>query len=162
VDSDHKLEEPSHMKSEGVDAWLKHWLKLQKKSKRPLVLKGPADQSPELRQGSNNVSKRKTGKGKGKARYIESEDSDDEETEDKSDTGGVNEGNTELSVCAGQSNERAPDDGILTLPPSPLSASNNRKTRRAFLGSLSNDDNYKKLLLLLRAAKVSERYLHLH
>jgi hypothetical protein len=61
VDSNHKLEEPSHVKSEGVDAWLKHWLKLQKKSKHPLVLKGPADQSPELRQGSNNVSKWKTG-----------------------------------------------------------------------------------------------------
>jgi hypothetical protein len=163
ADSNHKLEEPSHMKSKGVDALLKHWLKLQKKSKCPLVLRGPADQSPKLRQGPNNVSKQKTGKGKGKAHYIESEDSDDEETEDRSDTGRVNEGNTELSVRhTGQSNERAPDDVMLLLPPSPLSVSKNRKTHHAFLRSLSNDDNYKKLLLLLRAAKVSERYSHLH
>jgi hypothetical protein len=124
VDSDHKLEEPSHMKSEGIDAWLKHWLMLQKKSKHPLVLRGPADQSPKLQQGPNNVSKQKTGKGK--AHYIESEDSNDEETEDRSDTGKVNEGNAQISVChTGQSNERAPDDVILTLPPSPLSASKN-------------------------------------
>ena len=43
ADSDHWLEEPSHMKSDGVDAWLKHWLKLQKKNKHPLVLKRPLD-----------------------------------------------------------------------------------------------------------------------
>src|ERR1700676_4576871 len=46
--SDHKLEEPSHMKSVGIDAWLQHWLKLQKKSRRPLVLKDPTDKSCEL------------------------------------------------------------------------------------------------------------------
>jgi hypothetical protein len=33
--------EPSHMKAEGVDNWLKHWLKMQNKKKRPLTLKNP-------------------------------------------------------------------------------------------------------------------------
>jgi len=31
------------VKSDGVDVWLKHWLKLQKKNKHPLVLKDPLD-----------------------------------------------------------------------------------------------------------------------
>jgi len=30
------------MKLDGIDAWLKHWLKLQKKKKRPLELKDPS------------------------------------------------------------------------------------------------------------------------
>jgi hypothetical protein len=42
-DSDHQLHEPSHMKSDGVDAWLQHWLKLQKWNKCPLVLKDGSD-----------------------------------------------------------------------------------------------------------------------
>ena len=56
-DSDHKLEEPSHMKSVGIDAWLQHWLKLQKKSRRPLVLKDPTDKSSELNPKSRTVTK---------------------------------------------------------------------------------------------------------
>jgi hypothetical protein len=45
-DSDHQLQEPSHMKSDGVDAWLQHWLKLQKRNKRPLILKDGSDEDP--------------------------------------------------------------------------------------------------------------------
>jgi hypothetical protein len=44
-----------------------------------------------------------------------------------------------------------------TLPPSPQTAALTRKTRRTFLATLSDDGNYKKLLLLLRAAKVSSK-----
>ena len=46
-DTDHNLQEPLYMKSDGVEIWLKHWLKLQKKNKHPLVLKGPLDNEAE-------------------------------------------------------------------------------------------------------------------
>jgi len=46
-DCDYKLEEPSYMKSSAIDAWLRHWLKLQNKKKCPLVLKNPSDRSSE-------------------------------------------------------------------------------------------------------------------
>jgi hypothetical protein len=143
------------MKSDGVDAWLKHWLKLQKKNKRPLVLKGPADRTPEVVPKSNNVSKRKAGKGK--ARYIDSDDSDDVDDEDKSDDGKPNETTPEPSTHPTGRNDEAESDAKI-LPPSPLSASKTRKTRRTFLESLSNDENYQKLLLLLYVAKVSKRH----
>ena len=144
-DSDHKLEEPSHMKSVGIDAWLQHWLKLQKKSRRPLVLKDPMDKSSELNPKSRTVTKQNASQGK--AQYIES-DSDDQDTGNKS---GSEE--TEEPPCAeGPAN-------ALVLSPSPLSASATRKTRRAFLASLSNDMSYKKLQLLLYAAKVSKHVL---
>ena len=87
-DSDHKLEEPSHMKSDAIDAFLGHWLKLQKKGSRPLVLKDPADKSSEPNLKPKTLSKRK-GKGKGKAWYIESDDSDNQDVEDKSDNAGT-------------------------------------------------------------------------
>jgi len=140
------------MKSDAVDAWLKHWLKLQRKDKRPLELKGPADKSPELRPKRKNLAKRKAGKGK--ARYIDSEDSVNEESADTPDNRRTNKGTTSSVRQIVQDDQGDQDDKI--LPPSPLSASNNRKTRRAFLESLSNDENYKRLLLLLRAAKVSK------
>ena len=48
LDSDYCLEEPSHMKFDVVDAWLRHWLELQKKCKHPLVLKGGLDNSSKI------------------------------------------------------------------------------------------------------------------
>ena len=143
------------MKSDGVDAWLKHWLKLQNKNKRPLVLKGPADQTPEVGPKSKNLSKRRAGKGK--ARYIESDDSDDEDHEDKSDNGKTNEATPKPSTPPTGPSDGAESDNKI-LPPSPLSASNTRQTRRTFLKSLSNDANYQKLILLLYVAKVSRKY----
>ena len=59
--TDHKLMEPSHMKAKGVDDWLRHWMKLQQKGKRPLILKALSD--PE---GSPSVKSRKDHKGKRK------------------------------------------------------------------------------------------------
>src|SRR5882762_9179055 len=55
-DSDHQLQEPSHMKSDAVDAWLQHWLKMQKRNKRPPVLK---DDSDETHTNPTAASKRK-------------------------------------------------------------------------------------------------------
>ena len=142
-DSDHKLEEPSHMKSDGVDAWLRHWLKLQKKGRRPLVLKDPTDKSSEPHPKSRIVTKRKASQGK--ARYIESDESDDQDKGNKSDS----EETEDAPRVEGPAN-------ALMVSPSPMSASATRKTRRAFLASLSSDMNYKKLQLLLYAAKVSK------
>jgi hypothetical protein len=45
---------------------------------------------------------------------------------------------------------------VLVLSPSPMSASAMWKTCCTFLASLSNNMNYKKLQLLLYAAKVSK------
>src|ERR1700733_16123383 len=60
-DSIHKLVDPSHMKAEGVDDWLKHWLKLQKKKKRPLILKSPTEPNsedpPNRSKGVNRTGK---------------------------------------------------------------------------------------------------------
>ena len=75
------------MKSNGVDAWLKHWLKLQKKNKCPLVLKRPSDKI--LDTSSTSASGLKSKGKKGKARYVEPDDSANEEMDDQSDNGGV-------------------------------------------------------------------------
>ena len=91
-DSDHKLEEPSHMKSDAIDAFLGHWLKLQKKGSRPLVLKDLVDKSSKPNPKPKTLSKCKCkgkGKGKGKAWYIESDDSDNQDVKDKSDNAGT-------------------------------------------------------------------------
>ena len=135
-DSDHKLEEPSYMKSDGIDAWLKHWLRLQRKNKCPLVLKDHSDRP-------STPSKHK-GKGKGKAQDIESDDSDDEQ---KLDTEDDSESIVDKAATA-------TDNGPV-LPPSPKSAALNRNTCCAFLTSLSDNTNYQQMLHLLRAAKVS-------
>jgi hypothetical protein len=143
-DSDHKLQDPSHMKSDGVDAWLRHWLKLQKKGRRPLVLRDPTDKSSERIPKSKAVTKRKASQGK--VRYIESDESDDQDIGNKSETEESEE----------PPREEGPANALVM---SPFSASATRKTRRAFLESLSNDTNYKKLQLLLYAAKVSNHVL---
>lgn len=143
-DSDHKLQDPSHMKSDGVDAWLRHWLKLQKKGRRPLVLRDPTDRSSERIPKSKAATKRKASQGK--ARYIEPDESDDQDIGNESES----EESEEPPHGEGPAN---------ALVLSPFSASTTRKTRRAFLESLSNDTNYKKLQLLLYAAKVSEHVL---
>ena len=57
-ESDHQLQEPSHMKSDGVDAWLQHWLKLQKRNKHPLILKDNSDKIPS-NPTSSSKQKRK-------------------------------------------------------------------------------------------------------
>lgn len=87
-DSDHKLQEPSHMKAEGVDEWLRHWLKLQRRNKRPLSLKGgidiaTSDQGSKSRDKGKSTriksgGRRKKGKGKAKATEEQAIDEDEE------------------------------------------------------------------------------------
>jgi len=47
------------MKSESVDCWLRHWLKLQKKGKRPLVIKDPTAKSSKACLSPRPISQRK-------------------------------------------------------------------------------------------------------
>jgi hypothetical protein len=139
-DSDYKLEEPSHMKSSAIDAWLQHWLQIQKKGKRPLVLKASSDKASEL-DGKKDpkVADRQSSK-KSKAGYIEPDD----------ETNNINDG---ASDAPGTNGSRGTDN--LLVPKSPRIVSPTPAMRRIFLTSLSDDVHYKKLLLLLLAAKVS-------
>src|SRR5258705_10473989 len=57
--SDCNLEEPSHMKLDSVDFWLQHWLKLQKKGRRPLVMKDPSSKSSQAGPTPTVMSNRK-------------------------------------------------------------------------------------------------------
>ena len=75
------------MKSDGVDAWLKHWLKLQNKNMCPLVLKRPSDEI--LDTSSTSASGLKWKGKKWKAQYVEPDDSTNEEMNDQSDNGRV-------------------------------------------------------------------------
>src|ERR1700683_1112689 len=155
-DSDHKLQVPSHMKSDAVDAWCQHWLKLQKRGRRPLVLKDPLDKASEAGPKARRLSKRKA-KG-GKARYVESDDSGDQHMADRSDESGTDADKSETTNR--HTDQRTEETAnALALPPSPVSASATWKSRRTFLASLSSDMNYKKLQLLLYAAKVSKEAL---
>lgn len=151
-DCDYKLEEPSHMKSDGVDAWLKHWLKLQKKNKRPLELKDPSNKSLQSFV-TTAAAPRRTVK-RSKDQYIESDDADDDEI-DEEDDGGSNE---DASNTTNRRDHNSDDDPqAIVLPPSPSTASQTRQSRRAFLQSLSDDKKYRKLIRLLGAAKVSNQ-----
>jgi hypothetical protein len=134
-DSDHQLQEPSHMKSDGVDAWLQHWLKLQKWNKRPLVLK----------DGSDKIHLNPTASSKQKAKASKAQSTND----NNSDNEDVEDNNNDKSDT-----DDARNDTATMLPSTPLSASGKRMGRREFLAMLSDNRNYQKLLLLLHAAKV--------
>ena len=68
------------MKADAVDAWLGHWLKIQKKNKRPLVLKNPSDRASDKQANPTTMSKGKQRKGKGW--YVGSDDSGNEDITD--------------------------------------------------------------------------------
>lgn len=167
------------MKSDGVDAWLKHWLTLQKRNKRPLILK---DGSDEAHPNPKSSSKRK-GKAS-KAQATNDDESDEEEVQegwdDESDEGEAHPNPTSSSKRKSKASKpRATDDDesdeeeveedkndesenthdgdtAKGLPPTPHSASETRTGRREFLATLSKDRNYHRLLLLIRAADVSQ------
>jgi hypothetical protein len=141
------------MKSEGVDLWLRHWLRLQKRNKYPLVLKDRSDKPSDRNAPPQIVPK---GKGKSKAREVAS-DNDEETDGDANDS--VSNPALSPSPPTDTGTNAEGDDHIKSLPKSPSSAARNRISRRAFLTSLSDDKNYKKLLLLLKAADVSTECL---
>ena len=137
------------MKSDGVDAWLKHWLKLQKRNKRPLILKDGSDGTHPKPTSSSKHKGKAT-----KAQLTDDDESDEgdiqEDLKDRSDEGDKNDQSD---------NTNDGDNTAKVLPPTPLSASETRMGRREFLATLSNDKNYQKLLLLIRAANVSNMLL---
>jgi hypothetical protein len=157
-DSIHKLVDPSHMKAEGVDDWLKHWLKLQKKKKRPLILKSPAEPNsedpPNRSKGVNRTGKAKgAANKKGKERAVsEDQDGDIYDGENVTDVEPDKlDSETGVHPQSGDSGSHQ-DDSM--LPPSPASAAGSKKSRITFLKSLSEDRNYRQLIRLLHAAKV--------
>ena len=64
------------MKSMGINTWLGHWLRLQKKGKWPLVLKKTSDQL-------SDTPAKSLGKGKKKAMYIDTDETDKENQSDE-------------------------------------------------------------------------------
>ena len=114
-DCDYRLEEPSYMKADGVDAWLKQWLKLQKKNKHPLVPRGLLDRF--MHPSSTIASSSKGEVWKGKAHYIESDSSDKEEKDRLDDDGMDGEGLTNADHIADKDNEVCSDAKMLPVPP---------------------------------------------
>ncbi len=170
--SDHKLMEPSHMKAQGVDDWLRHWLKLQVQKKRPLTLKKPSDAQDEGSIPPIGRAKAKaTGKGKEKARdtpeVSSSEEGDGEDSDNDTDDRNTDPGNdgedTDTPSSQGNPHSDPVDneidivDRISGLPPPPSGAALSKESRRAFLNSLSDDKNYRQLIRLLDGAKVYTR-----
>jgi hypothetical protein len=150
------------MKSDGVNDWLRYWLQLQNRGKRPLVLKDSSDKSPTTRASIPALMSTQR-KCKGKARYIEPDESDTAEKTDREMDGNKNVGSPpddpahdSAPGAGGASPTSTPsvaNNGPL-LPPTPASAALTRKSRLAFLTSLSEDLNYQRLIVLLCAAKV--------
>jgi len=116
------------MKSDGVDAWLKHWLRLQKRNKRPLVLKARTDKTSDTHPTPTIASK---SKGKKKAHYIENDESDDLYPVDEEDQD--DDSRTDAPVTPAALAKARNRDLSKTLPPSPQTAALTRKTRRTFL-----------------------------
>ena len=158
-DADWRLEELSRMKSDAIDAWLSHWLKMQKLGRRPLV----------LRDGTGNLSDRRPvmavkRNGKRKAQYIEVEEADPSDNpksdgpDSDSDKGRSEkeDSDEEGENIEAERNERP--EGLVRphgiYPPSPKSAALSRQTRRTFLKSLSDEKSYHMLQLLFNVAKV--------
>jgi hypothetical protein len=155
ADSDYKLEDPSHMKSDAVNAWLKHWLRLQRRNKRPLVLKARSDKPSDNSPTPTVVAK---GKGKKKAKYVESDDPDDPEQWDE-DADGRSDVDQSATNSSSTRKGKAAEVRTVVLLPSPQSAALTRTSRRLFLASLADDSSYHKLLMLLHVAKASDKIL---
>ena len=172
-DSDHKLMDPSHMKAEGVDDWLKHWLRLQNKKKRPLMLKDPSEPQPDApTQSSKRLKSQKSGKehnhrngngngkGKGKEKMLpeSSEDEDNNNPNPQDDDDDMSPAQPDADTGEHPHPDDSGSGTISTdesnLPATPYSAAGSKKSWIAFLKSLSADPNYHQLIKLLRAAKV--------
>jgi hypothetical protein len=173
-ESDHVLMEPSHMTETAVNDWLTHWLACQNSGKRGLVLKNPSavNAKPQTQR------QRGKGKGKGKGRYIEPDDEGEDEEddpnveEDEGEDNGLNDegeqgpndveqdaNNAGPSIPPGNRTKISDNDGKTVL--TAASCGKGRKARRTFLESLSDDINYRRLLLLLDIASVWIHYMKL-
>lgn len=134
------------MTEEDIITWLEHWLSRQGRGKLPLML---IDPSTNL--GRKTVPKVSTNKGKKRMEWVEPDDDSDEDIDgDGVDNEGELAGGPRTSPApSGTYSERIPNG-----PPAPADYAETRKNRREFLGMLSEDTEYRRLLSLLERAKV--------
>jgi hypothetical protein len=144
------------MRSDVVDAWLRHWLKIQKKNKHPLVLINQLDRASDKQANLTTLSKEKQRKGKG--RDVDGDDSSNEDITDDDIVDGEG-GRSNADAPGTRPNHTEKSSGGMAngevVPQSPNSVSDMHTDHSAFLATLSNNRKYKDLLLLLHAAKVS-------
>jgi len=177
------------MKSDSIDCWLTHWLKLQNRHKRPLVVKDPAAVSSPPRPKPTMISKRKVKRSK--AQDTDNLDPDGSNGRERSETSGngvtvgedgsgtlrpprdatggdsdrlenvhtVDKGGIDRGAPVSDSYHAGGASHGMVLPASPLSAFYDRNTRRQFLESLSSDPHYLNLLNLLDRACVSKELI---
>ena len=114
------------MKSEAVDCWIKHWLRLQNKGKRPLVLKNASDKQ----QKSSDVEGRLTSKRKGKMKATETADTESDNADKRADgTVNVDDDHQSDQDSSSAANKHPSLYLARNLPASPLSTDLNRTTR---------------------------------
>lgn len=138
------------MKSNGLDSWLRHWLKLQKKKKHPLVFIDLSDKPSDPNAPPQVVSKEKK-----KASQTQYVDSDNDEEMDNDGEASISQPVVPSAPPIDAGTKVKVGDHIKSLPKCPSSAARNRTSRQTFLTSLSDDKNYKDLLLLVKVANVS-------
>jgi len=111
------------MKSDAMNCWLQHWLKLQRNNKQPLLLKDSSDKPSDTSPTPTIVSKRK--RKHSKALYVESNDVDDndmaEDVDDNDMVGDVDDPHPNVDNAATTSNTRLRQTvaNATSLPPSP-------------------------------------------
>lgn len=157
------------MKSQGVDDWLNHWLKLQNRKKRPLILRDPSEAEKEDSTKPRTPAKT-TGTRKGKEKALNTPETSADEQSDRENSGN-NEDDVDMNSdkdredSVGHSTQGDPRAGSVDSDvgvdepepfPAPSSAALSKETRRKFLTSLSDDGKYRQLIRLLDGAKVSE------
>jgi hypothetical protein len=144
--SDHTLQEPSRMTEATVNKWLEHWVARQGRGRLPLILIDPSTSSV-----SKDVSKGSNKKGKKRIEWVDpDDDADDVVDGDTTSNGGESTGQSPgTPLPHGQHSGRVPGG-----PPVPADFAETRKDRRTFLGTLSEDGEYCRLLSLLDSAKV--------
>jgi hypothetical protein len=134
------------MTEAAVNTWLEHWVGRQGRGKLPLMLIDPS-----THPGVKAVPQTSSNKGKKRMDWVEPDDNaDDEVNEDDTSNGGEQSGErSESPAPSGTYSERQSGG-----PPAPGDHAETRKSRREFLGMLSEDVEYRRLLVLLDRAKV--------
>ena len=124
------------MTEAAVNDWLKHWLTRQQKSKRPLILKDPSRPGATAKD-IQSVTSRPTNR-------IEWVELDEGEIKDGEDDMAADEDRDAEDIPATFGNG----------PDAPETFAQSRRSRQAFLSTLSADAKYRQLLLLMNSAKV--------
>jgi hypothetical protein len=139
------------MTEEAIITWLEHWYSRQGRGKLPLMLIDPS-----TNPGKKTVPKASNSKGKKRMEWVEPDDGSDGDTDGD---GAGNEGESAEDprtspAPSGTYSEQVPDG-----PPAPADYAETRKNRREFLGMLSEDTEYRRLLSLLESAKVLSSFI---